>query len=204
MNPTAVPPAPHEPLTRQSETCHNGHAQRWANPAATARRRASDRFLDLGGDPRRHRPASPNRIFPARRQLDGLRLDRLGQLRYLRPGGLELPIPLRARTTRLARQSDNAASLTGRRIPITVDTSTRHLRAASAWLISPGDLQKDLPLRLRRRFVSRRRALSDSGINDSSRITQKPTAWVISTPISAATSDANQRQEAIPQETGDG
>ena len=36
-----------------------------------------------------------------------------------------------------AASAANAASFTVRRMPITVDTSTIHLRAASAWVISP-------------------------------------------------------------------
>ena len=53
--------------TRQSETCHNEHAQRWANPAATASstlfRTAS---LTSAGTRAGTGPLSPNRIFPAR------------------------------------------------------------------------------------------------------------------------------------------
>jgi hypothetical protein len=37
----------------------------------------------------------------------------------------------------LRANAANAASLTVRRMPMIVDTSTVHLRAASAWLISP-------------------------------------------------------------------
>ena len=74
----------------------------------------------------------------------------------------------------LRANAARAASLTVRRIPITVDTSTCHLRAASAWLISPAVICKKIS-----HFVSadklagRRRSLLDSDMNNSSRITRE-------------------------------
>jgi transposase-like protein len=75
----------------------------------------------------------------------------------------------------------NAASLTVRRIPITVDASTCQLRAASAWQTSPAVTRKKISHFVSAdRFFGRRRPLRDSGMNCSSRITQEDSQyWVI-------------------------
>ena len=162
--------------TRQSETCHNEHAQRWANPAATASstlfRTAS---LTSAGTRAGTGPLSPNRIFPR---------TTASSMACALTASVNCAISARAASSCQSRcapgrpdlraKADNAASLTVRRIPITVDTSTRHLRAASAWLISPAvTCRKISHFVSADRFVGRRRALSDSGINNSSRITRE-------------------------------
>ena len=77
-----------------------------------------------------------------------------------------------------------AASLTVRRMPITVDTSTRHLRAASAWLISPAVICRKISHFVSAdKLVGRRRSLLASDMNCSSRIIREDCqAWVISHP----------------------
>jgi transposase-like protein len=75
----------------------------------------------------------------------------------------------------------NAASLTVRRIPITVDTSTCQLRAATPWPTSPAVTRKKISHFVSAdRFFGRRRPLRDSGMNCSPRITQEDSQyWVI-------------------------
>lgn len=45
----------------------------------------------------------------------------------------------------LAASAARAASLTVRRMPMTLDTSTAHLRAPSAWVISPSAICRKIP-----------------------------------------------------------
>ena len=96
-----------------------------------------DGFLDVGGTRAGTGPLSPNRIFPAHRQLDRLRLDRLGQLRDLRPCRLQLPIALRARSSRFACQRGQGGVLDRAPYPDHRRYVDVPLAAASAWLISP-------------------------------------------------------------------
>ena len=126
------------------------------------RRRSSGRLLDLGGDPRRHRPAQPQPDFPRTTASSiACALTASVNCADLRPGGLELPIPLLARTTRLARQSRQRGVLDGAPDPDHGRYIHRHLRAASAWLISPAvTCRKISHFVSADSFVGRRRALS--------------------------------------------
>jgi hypothetical protein len=132
--------------TRSSETCHSEHTHECANPSATASwtvfRTSS---LASAGTLAGSGPLRPGRPSADHRQLSRLGLDRLGQLRDLHLGGLQLPVALLRRRPGALANAASAASFTARRIPMTVDTSTYHLRAASAWVTSPVVTCKKIP-----------------------------------------------------------
>jgi len=144
-----------------------------------------DQLLDLGGDPPRYRSLAPAGFSPHDRQLDGPRLDRLGKLRDLCTGGFELPIALRTGTTRLARQRRQRGVFD--RTPDPDHRRYIHLPLAGRLGLADlpgGDLQKDLPLRLRRQTPRRPTSIvAGLGMNYSSRLTREDwQPWVISQP----------------------
>lgn len=98
-----------------------------------------DQFFDLGGDPRRNRADQSQPAFP-RTTASSIACAVIADVNW--------PISVRAgsnsqfrsdcwRPGLRAANAANAASFAVRRIPITVDTSTCHLRATSDWVISP-------------------------------------------------------------------
>src|SRR6185437_3320333 len=94
--------------------------------------------------------SAPTGFSPHDRQLDRLRLDRLGQLRDLRPCRLQLPIAWRARSSRFACQRGQGGVLDRAPYP-------DHRRYVDVPLagglgladLARGHLQEDLPLGLR-------------------------------------------------------
>ena len=92
-----------------------------------------DQLLDLGGDPRRERTDQPQPAFPR---------TMASSMAWALMASVSWPISARAASSCQSRSlagrpgvrasAASAASLTVRRIPMTVDTSTCHWRAASA------------------------------------------------------------------------
>src|SRR6185437_11762015 len=163
------------------QPAHPGVSQPGRDRVVDARQ---DGFLDVGGDPRRHRPAQPQPDFP--RTTDS-------SIACALTASVSCAISARAASNCQSRcvpgrpglraSAAKAASLTVRRIPITVDTSMCHLRAASAWLISPAVTCKKIShLVSADSFDGRRRPLG-SGMNGSSEVTREDCQpWVISHP----------------------
>jgi len=97
-----------------------------------------DKLFDFGGDPRRERSDQPQPAFPR---------TTANSIAWALIASVSWPISARAASSWKSRSlacrpgvranAVYAASFTVLRIPMIVDTSTTHLRAASAWVISP-------------------------------------------------------------------
>ena len=171
--------------TRESRPRYNEHAQVWANPAATASSTVlQTSSLTSAGTRAGPARSAPTGLSPHDRQLDSLGFHRLGQRLDLRSSGFELLIAFRTRASRLAgergksRVFDREADADHRR------HVHRHLRAASARVISPAAICRKISHFVSAdRLVGRRRPLLDSGMNCSSGITREDCQpWAISHP----------------------
>jgi len=103
-----------------------------------------DQLLDLGGDSRRERTVQPQPDFP-RITANSIAWDLIASVSWPISALAASSSQLRSLAGRpgVRASAANAASFTVRRIPITVETSTPHLRAASAWVTSPAVTAKN-------------------------------------------------------------
>lgn len=139
-------------------------------------------LLDLGGDSRRERSAQPQPDFP-RITASSMACAVIAWVNWAISAWAASSCQSRSFAGRPGARdrAANAASFTVRRIPMIVETSTVHFRAASAWVISPAATCKKIShfVSAESFFGGRRRLASVmTGSSQQGRGDNQP--WVIS------------------------